>query len=248
MSNYSREMLPWPPGRHLPPDPGHSKCNAETDKKHITPSASKDNVSTFLIFLSPAYISLHERPARAAKFVKNRRSPRQPGKDGPKLVQNLIVLDQNIAAFGWCKGGSQTFHPNRSKYNIYENRGPRRPFISFHSFHRDGATPWERRHPCLLAAHIPRFGLHEAQMRQCITKNAIKPKQLNDIRTHFLGNVSNCLKMSHPSTLDPSLFKKTKAWKLGRAGKNRRCLILGIHRSNIKPGSIRTGWNARGNQ
>src|SRR5499433_365434 len=109
MSNYSRAMLPWPPGRHLPPDPGHSKCNAEMDKKHITPSASKDNVSTFLIFLSPAYISLHERPARAAKFVKNRRSPRQPGKDGPKLVKNLIVFDQNIAAFGRCKGVAKPF-------------------------------------------------------------------------------------------------------------------------------------------
>src|SRR5262252_2433544 len=217
MSNYSREMLPWPSGWHLPPDPGHSKCNAETDKKHITPSASKDNVSTFLIFLSPAYISLHEHPARAAKFVKNRRSPRQPGKDRPKLVKNLIVFDQNNAAFGRCKGGSQTFHANRSRYNIYENRGPRRPFTSFHSFHRDGPAPWEHRHPCLLRLIFLGFGRHEAQMRQRTIKNVVKPKQLNDIRTHFLGNVSKCLKMSHPSPLDPSFFQRTNAWNPGQA-------------------------------
>src|SRR5215831_16466022 len=92
MSNYSRELLPWPSGRHLPPDPGHSKCNAETDKEHITPSASTDNVSTFLIFLSPAYISLHERPARAAKFVKNRRSPRQPGKTARSYYKTSSFL------------------------------------------------------------------------------------------------------------------------------------------------------------
>src|SRR5215472_13064988 len=138
MSNYSRAMLPWPPGRHLPLDPGHSKCNAETDKKHITPSASKDNVPTFLIFLSPAYISLHERPARAAKFVKNRRSPRQPGKDRPKLVKNLIVFDQNNAAFGRCKGGSQTFH-----------------FLSLLSPRRPRALGAQASLPA--PAHIPRF-------------------------------------------------------------------------------------------
>src|SRR5262250_2232311 len=109
MPNYSRELRPRPSGRHLAPDLGHSKCNAEMDKEHITPSASKDNVSTFLIFLSPAYISLHERPARTAKFVKNRRSPRQPGKDGPKLVQNLIVFDQNIALLAGARGVAKPF-------------------------------------------------------------------------------------------------------------------------------------------
>jgi hypothetical protein len=67
-------------------------------------------------------------------------------------------------------------------------------------------------------------------MRQCITKNAIKPKQLNDIRTLFLGNVSNYLKMSHPSALDPSFFQKTKAWKLGQAAKSRVS-----HRWNRQP-------------
>jgi len=173
MSNYSRELLPGPSGRHLPPDPGHSKCNAEMDKKHITPSASEDNVSTFLIFLSPAYISLHERPGRAAKFVKNRRSPRQPGKDGLKLVKNLIVFDQNIAAFGRCKGGSQTFHLNRRRYNTCANCASSRRFISFHSFQPGGTAAllsgsagipacfcqfsWERRHPCA-SPHISRVG------------------------------------------------------------------------------------------
>src|SRR5262249_4783382 len=138
MSNYSRELFLSPSGRHLSPDPGHSKCNAETDKKHITPSASKDNVLTFLIFLSPAYISLHERPARAAKFVKNRRSPRQPGKDRPKLVKTSSFLTKTSPLLAGARGVAKPFTLTvvGTIYTRIAALGD--PFISFHSFNRDG--------------------------------------------------------------------------------------------------------------
>jgi len=75
--SHRREFHWQPLWRRLSADPNRSKCSAEFDRIRLTRSTAIDNISNFSLFLSPAFIPLHECPAGPAESCKNRRLPRR---------------------------------------------------------------------------------------------------------------------------------------------------------------------------
>jgi hypothetical protein len=109
-SNYSRGKSPANPFRCAATRrTGQPKCNAEFGQSMLTPVVSIDSISTFFLFLSSAYISLHEKSSESAEFRENGRSPDGAGKNRPNPCQNLGDFHQNLAAFGKWKGVGQPF-------------------------------------------------------------------------------------------------------------------------------------------
>jgi hypothetical protein len=109
-SNYSRGKSPANPFRCAATRrTGQPKCNAEFCQCRTTPAASMVSMFTFFLFLSSAYISLHEKSSGSAKYFKNGRSPGRAGKNRPNPCQNLGDFQQNLVIFGRCKGLVPTF-------------------------------------------------------------------------------------------------------------------------------------------
>src|SRR5262249_60948028 len=69
----ARNKFPRPrrwPGVH--PVAGNWKCNPDSAKRELSPYRSIDSLSNFLVFLSPAYISLHQNAQELGESLKIR--------------------------------------------------------------------------------------------------------------------------------------------------------------------------------
>src|SRR5262249_47652645 len=70
--------------RHVRAWTGISKCNAEFAQSDLSYSRTTDSIFNFLIFLSPAIITVHQKSQGPAEFCKNGRSLQE----GKKHAQN----------------------------------------------------------------------------------------------------------------------------------------------------------------
>lgn len=70
----------------------NQKCNALLAKFQITPSVSTNMIYNFLIFLSLAYISLHQDTTRPSIFLKIRRCRQPRAEIYPDSSKNMVLL------------------------------------------------------------------------------------------------------------------------------------------------------------
>jgi hypothetical protein len=200
----------------------YSKCNARPAQAGISHVESTDNMPTFFLFITKAYISLHENGPAPAKFRRNGRSQAAGRENSSNLRQDLAIFDQNLAVFGKWKGGRATFHLNRDKYTSYGNWTCEKPFISF-QFLSPAGTPREPEVPSSPEERSPlnarnRDGDQSSQGgNETGGLSELQPTLSDPItyKFYFLVNVSKYLTLSHSCAPDPSFFQKKKAWNLG---------------------------------
>jgi hypothetical protein len=104
----------------------YSKCNPLFARPSLSSAGSTDSMSTFFIFLTSHYISLHENAAAPANFCRNGRSQDAGAEDRSYRRKNLAIFDQNLATFSIWKGGGPTSDINQRRFNNYVNPGPHR--------------------------------------------------------------------------------------------------------------------------
>jgi hypothetical protein len=197
------------------------KCNAKSALTGLSSAESTDNMRTFFLFITKAYISLHDNALASAKFRRNGRSEEEAREGGSNRRQNLGIFDQNLAIFGMWKGSGPTFHLNRDKYTSYGNWTAPKPFVSFYAL-SPAVTPTVPRLP---SSPEERSLLNERNWDPDQSAQAGNetggPSEVHSAlsdsttyRFHFLVNVSKCLILSDLSALPRSFFKKTKALNL----------------------------------
>jgi hypothetical protein len=195
----------------------YSKCNAKSARTGLSSAESTDNMRTFFLFLTPAYISLHGNALAPAKFRRNGRS-----EEGAQVVRSNLRQNRAIfAIFGMWKAVGPTLHLNHNKDLSYGNRTAQKPFISFHALSPAGTTidpgvPTSPEERSLRTRRNP----DPDQSCQAGNETGGPPEvqsALSDSTTykfHFLVNVSKCLILSRSPALARAFFQKTKAWNL----------------------------------
>ena len=212
----------------------YSKCNAKSARTGLSSPESTDNMLTFFVFLTPAYISLHENAIAPDKFRRNGRSQGGTRGDRPNPGKNLAISDQNLAVFGKWKGA--TFHLNRDKYTCYGNWTCQKPFISFHALSPAGTprapeVPSSLEERSLLNARN-RDGHQSSQAgNETGVPSAVQsaPNKSTGYKFHFLVNVSKCLTLSHSARIlraRPLFSSRNEGLESRTTTRIRGCLIF----------------------